>query len=86
MTARGLTTALHVKEQDNDANTLDLAATCTLVSQIGAPIAQPAIVDVAIAASMFDRVRRRSDELVHAELSKFDCLRDELVAGSIALF
>lgn len=62
------------------------AATCTLASQIGVPIDEPAIVDVTIGASVFDRIRVRIEEIVRGELSRFDRLRDELMAGSISLF
>lgn len=62
------------------------AATCTLVSQIGAPIDQPAIVDVTIAADVFDRMRLRIEALVRDHLSHLDRLREDLIAGAIALF
>lgn len=62
------------------------AARCSLVSQIGAPIDQPALVDVAIATPVFDRARLRIEEVVRAQLAGLERLRDELVAGSIALF
>jgi S-adenosylmethionine synthetase len=63
-----------------------LAATCMLVSQIGSPIDEPALVDVTICATMFDRVRIRIEEIVHAELSRLDRLRDDLVAGTVELY
>lgn len=63
-----------------------LAATCTLVSKIGSPIDEPALVDVTICAAVFDRLRTRIDEIIHAELSGLDRLRDELVAGTVSLF
>lgn len=63
-----------------------LGATCMLVSKIGSPIAEPALVDVTICATVFDRVRVRIEEIVRDELSHLDRLRDELVAGRVALF
>jgi S-adenosylmethionine synthetase len=62
------------------------AATCTLVSQIGAPVAEPAIVDVTIAVTPSDRVRARIEDLVRGELGRLDRLRDDLITGSIAVF
>lgn len=63
-----------------------LAATCMLVSRIGEPIDEPALIDVTICATVFDRVRLRIEEIVHAELARFEQLRDELVAGTLALY
>ena len=62
------------------------AATCTLVSQIGAPIREPSVVDVAIAGTVCDRIRTRIDEIVHGHLANLERLREELLSGSIDLF
>ena len=62
------------------------AATCTLVSRIGAPIHEPAIVDVTVAAPLCGRAPARIDEVVRRELAGLDRLRDELLAGTIRLF
>ncbi len=62
------------------------AATCTLVSQIGAPIDEPAVVDVALAAPPSDRARARIEQLVHDTLDHLDRLRDEIIAGSVIVF
>ena len=71
-----------VAECPNDT----LAATCMLVSKIGSPIHEPALVDVTICATVSDRLRARIEEIVHSELSGLDRLRDELVTGTIPLF
>ena len=62
------------------------AATCMLVSRIGAPIDQPALVDVRVATFPDDRVRARIHDVVHGELAGFAQLRDDLVAGRVSLF
>jgi S-adenosylmethionine synthetase len=54
------------------------AATCTLVSQIGAPIDQPAIVDVTIATTVFDRVRCAS------KISSTRCSRVSMTCATIS--
>ena len=53
------------------------AATCT----IGAPIREPAMVDITIA----DRTRTRIDDIVRGELAHLDRLRDELVASHLTI-
>ena len=62
------------------------AATCTLVSQIAAPIDEPAVVDIALAAAPSDRPRARIEQLVHDTLDHLDRLRDEIIAGSVTVF
>lgn len=71
-----------VAECPNDT----LAATCMLVSRIGQPLDEPALVDVAICANVFDRVRLRIEAIVRHELVHLGDLRDALIAGEIALF
>jgi len=61
------------------------AATCTLVSTIGAPIREPAMVDITIAATVSDRTRTRIDDIVRGELAHLDRLRDELVASHLTI-
>lgn len=63
-----------------------LAATCVLVSQIGSPVTEPALVDVTIAGRIDDRMCHRVDELARSELARLDRLRDELLAGAVSVF
>lgn len=62
------------------------AATCTMVSRIGAPIDEPAMVEVTLATPPSDGDRLRVVEIVRGELAGFERLRDEVVAGLVPLF
>lgn len=62
------------------------AATCTMVSRIGDPIDQPAIVEVTLAKPSSDRVQVAVVEIIHGELACFEQLRDDVVAGRVPLF
>ncbi len=65
-----------------------LEARCTLVSQIGRPIAEPSIVDVGVRRqeprSLTD-LSPRISEIVHARLERSDSLARELIRGRLRL-
>jgi S-adenosylmethionine synthetase len=63
-------------------------ARCTLVSQIGRPVAEPSIVDVGVRCreppSLTD-LSPRISEIVHAQLERSDSLAHELIRGRLRL-
>lgn len=59
------------------------AASCVLTSRIGHAVNEPALVDVRVSGEV---VAARVDEVVRRELARLDEVRDEIVAGRVALF
>jgi S-adenosylmethionine synthetase len=63
------------------------AVECILVSEIGRPVANPSIVDVAISGqAALDQVRPTVERIVELETSRVSNLTDALVQGRIRVF
>lgn len=61
------------------------AASCVLVSQIGAPLDEPSVIDIAIPILANERIRTQLAYIAHDELSRIPRLTDELLAGTLSV-
>ena len=64
-------------------------AQCLLVSRIGAPIAEPAFIELRISereGPLSDRLRQDAREIVDSQLKRLPSLTNEFVAGTMRLF
>ena len=65
------------------------AAQCVVVSRIGAPVTQPAVMHVKLATrdgAPADQLRPQAEEIVVDQLSRAPKIVDDFVAGTIAVF
>lgn len=62
------------------------AATCTLLSRIGARVDEPALADIALDIVPGDRARAMVTEIVRGELAALPRVRADLLAGRTRLF
>jgi S-adenosylmethionine synthetase len=64
-------------------------ARCLIVSKIGAPVSEPALVNVQLAMRdnlPFEKLKRPMEDLVADHFSRISELIDNLVAGEIDVF
>jgi S-adenosylmethionine synthetase len=64
-------------------------AACLMVSEIGCPVHDPEVVDIALVAGgapLTDTLRRVVADIAHVQLGRMSALRDELLAERLTLY